>query len=262
MAYQALAVEVAEGVARVTLNRPESFNAMNMEMCRELAALALDCQEREDVRAVLITGAGKAFCAGGDLASFQAQGDGLTRHVTEMATVLHVAISRLARMEAPVVAAVNGVAAGAGFSLVTACDLVLAAESARFTMAYTRAGLSPDGSGTYFLPRIVGLRRAMEMALTNPVLSASEAQAWGIVNRVLPDDACLDEAGRLARSLAAGPTRAYGAVKKLLATSFDDSLEGQLERETHYIAEMTRTADAREGIAAFLEKRRPTFSGR
>jgi len=262
MSYSTIAVEVADGVARVTLNRPASFNAMNLEMCRELAALALDCQERDDIRVVLVTGAGKAFCAGGDLAAFRAQGDGLTRHVKEMATVLHVALSRFARMEAPLLAAVNGVAAGAGFSLVTASDLVVAAEGARFTMAYTRAGLSPDGSSTWYLPRIVGLRRAMEMALMNPVLSAEEAKAWGLVNKVVPDGECLAEAEKLARGLAEGPPRAYGAVKKLLALSLDSSLESQLERETHYIAEMTRTADAREGIAAFLEKRKPTFTGR
>jgi len=259
--YQTLGFEIVEGMATITLNRPESLNAMNMEMCRELMSAALDCEEAQ-VRAVVVTGAGKAFCAGGDLATFHAEKDDLPRYVKEMATALHVSLSRLARLDAPVLAAVNGVAAGGGFSLVTACDLAVAARSARFTMAYTRAGLSPDGSSTYFLPRIVGQRRAMELALLNPVLSADEALDWGIVNRVVDDGACLAETMRLARELADGAPLAHAAVKRMLAASLNDTLESQLERETGSIAGMARTADAREGIAAFLEKRKPRFQGR
>jgi 2-(1,2-epoxy-1,2-dihydrophenyl)acetyl-CoA isomerase len=261
VAYATLGFEIAADVATITLNRPESLNAMNMEMCRELMSAVLDCEEAR-VRAVVVTGAGKAFCAGGDLATFHAQKDSLPRYVKEMATALHVSLSRLARLDAPVLAAVNGVAAGGGFSLVCACDLVLAARSARFTMAYTRAGLSPDGGSTYFLPRIVGQRRAMELALLNPVLSADEARDWGIVNRVVDDAACLAETMRLARELADGAPLAHAAVKRMLAASLNDTLESQLERETGSIAGMARTADAREGIAAFLEKRKPRFHGR
>ena len=261
MAYATLGFEIAADVATITLNRPESLNAMNMEMCRELMSAALDCEEAQ-VRAVVVTGAGKAFCAGGDLATFHAQKDSLPRYVKEMATALHVSLSRLARLDAPVLAAVNGVAAGGGFSLVCACDLVLAARSARFTMAYTRAGLSPDGGSTYFLPRIVGQRRAMELALLNPVLSADEALDWGIVNRVVDDGACLAETMRLARELADGAPLAHAAVKRMLSASLNDTLESQLDRETRNIAGMARTADAREGIAAFLEKRKPRFQGR
>lgn len=262
MAYETLNFEIADQVGRITLMRPDSFNAMNLEMTRELMAVAIECGENPDVRAVLITGTGKAFCAGGDLPSFRAQGDRLARHVKEMTTYLHAAISRFAWMPAPLVGAINGVAAGAGFSLALACDLSLAAESARFTMAYTRAGLSPDGSSSYYLPRLVGLRRAMELSLTNRALSAAEALEWGLVNRVVADADCLSEAEALAKQLAAGATRAYGAVKQMLTLSLGDSLEGQLEREARFIAEMAHTEDAREGIAAFCEKRPPSFRGR
>lgn len=262
MAYETLRFEIRDRVARITLERPDRFNAMNLEMSRELMSLAIECGENPEIRAVLLTGAGKAFCAGGDLPSFRATGDGLARHVKEMTTYLHAAISRFAWMAPPLVVAVNGVAAGAGFSLALAADLAVAAQSARFTMAYTRAGLSPDGSSSYYLPRLVGLRRAMELSLTNRQLSAEEALDWGIVNRVVADEACLEQAEALAVELAGGATRAYGAVKKLLAMSFGDSLEGQLERETRSIAEMAHTADAREGIEAFCEKRPPSFAGR
>jgi len=260
--YETLDFEIRDQLARITLNRPDRFNAMNLEMSRELMTLAIECGENPELRAVLITGAGKAFCAGGDLPSFRAKGDGLARHVKEMTTYLHAAISRFAWMQAPLIGAVNGVAAGAGFSLALACDLVVAAQSARFTMAYTRAGLSPDGSSSYYLPRLVGLRRALELSLTNRVLGADEALEWGIVNRVVADADCMTRAEALAQELAAGPTRACGAVKKLMLMSLNDSLEGQLERETRCIAEMTHTADAREGIEAFCDKRPPRFSGR
>jgi 2-(1,2-epoxy-1,2-dihydrophenyl)acetyl-CoA isomerase len=170
-------------------------------------------------------------------------------------------MSRLARANAPLITAVNGAAAGAGMSLAIAGDLVLAAESARFTMAYTRAGLTPDGSSTYFLPRIVGLKRALELTLTNRVLSAQEALEWGIVTRVVANDDLLREASDLAQELADGPTLALGAAKRLLHASLDDRLETQMELETRAIADMSLTADGREGIAAFHEKRAPGFRG-
>ena len=261
MAYRNFDFEIEDGVAAITLNRPEAFNAMSKEMAQELMAVSIACGEDEAVRAVLITGAGKAFCAGGDLAEFGAITEGLAAHLLEMTTYLHAAISRFAWMDAPLIAAVNGVAAGAGMSLAVASDLVIAAESARFTLAYTKAGLTPDGSSTYYLPRIIGLRRTMELALTNRVLSAAEAVEWGIANKVVADAQCLDEAHRLALELANGPTLAYGGVKKLLNMSLTDSLEGQLERESRFIGKMAHTADAREGIAAFRAKRKPTFSG-
>jgi 2-(1,2-epoxy-1,2-dihydrophenyl)acetyl-CoA isomerase len=261
MPYSTLLLDIRDHVAHLTLNRPEAYNTITDEVTRELMRAALECDQDPSVRAVLITGAGKAFSAGGDLRGFAAQHDVLPAHIKELTTYLHAAISFLTRMRAPVIAAVNGVAAGAGMSLVCASDIAIAAESARFTMAYTAAGLSPDGSGTFFLPRIVGLRRALDLALTNRVLSAREAQEWGLVSRVVPDDELQAQAGELAARLAAGPTRALGAAKRLIRESWNQTLETQLIFESESIAEMTRTADAWEGIHAFLEKRPPSFKG-
>jgi len=165
-------------------------------------------------------------------------------------------------MDPPVVAAVHGAAAGAGMSLACACDLVVAAESARFTMSYSNAGLTPDGSSTYYLPRLVGLRRATELTLTNRRLSAQEAMEWGIVTRVVPDEDLSEEATALASQLAAGATKALGAAKRLLQSGWTETLETQMEHETQTIADMARTSDAPEGIAAFLEKRQAEFTGR
>ena len=256
-----LLYEVKDHVARITFNRPDAANALNLEMALDLMHASIQASEDAGVRAVLITGAGKMFSGGGDLKSFAAQGDALPGHLKETALYLHAAISRFVRMDAPVIAAVNGSAGGAGMSLCLFADLVLAAESAKFTMAYTRAGLNPDGGSTYFLPRIVGVRRALELAMTNRVLSAREAADWGIVTRVVPDAELLKEADALARQLAAGATRALGKAKRLLHHSFSESLETQMEIEAQAIADSARTRDAREGIAAFIAKRKPTFSG-
>jgi len=171
------------------------------------------------------------------------------------------AISRFARMRAPIVAAVNGTAAGAGFSMVCATDLAIAADHAKLTMAYTGAGLSPDGSSSYFLPRIIGQRRTFELMLTNRVLTAAEALDWGLLNEVVPADELMATAEKRVAQLASGPTNAHAVVKRLLATSATESLETQMEHETRGIAECARTADGREGITAFLEKRKPSFEG-
>jgi 2-(1,2-epoxy-1,2-dihydrophenyl)acetyl-CoA isomerase len=192
---------------------------------------------------------------------FGEAGDGASALIKEMAGDLHMGISRLARMNAPVIAAVNGTAAGAGFSLALSADLVISVDSAKFVMAYTNAGLSPDGSSSYFLPRRVGDRRARELMLTNRVLTADEALDWGIVNQVVAE-ADLDETvGKLANKIAAGPTLAYGQVKALLNASFDNGLETQMELESRGIADMARSRDGKEGIQAFLAKRKPEFKG-
>ena len=258
---ETLLYEVKDHVARVTFNRPDAANALNMQMALDLMHASIQASEDRAVRAVLITGAGKMFSGGGDLKSFAAQGDALPGHLKETALYLHAAVSRFVRMDAPVIVAVNGSAGGAGMSLCLFADLVLAAESAKFTMAYTRAGLSPDGSSTYFLPRIVGVRRALELALTNRVLTAREAADWGIVTKVVPDAELLTQADALARQLAAGATRALGSAKRLMHHSFTESLETQMELEAQAIADAARTRDAREGIAAFIAKRKPAFSG-
>ncbi len=260
MKYETLLLDLTDGVAEITLNRPSAANAMDPQMSKELSSLAIHCDSTPEIRAVLITGAGKMFCAGGDLKGFANEAN-IRAALLSMAGDLHLAISRFARMSAPVIAAVNGTAAGAGFSLAMSADMAIAAERSVFTMAYTRAGLSPDGSSTYFMPRRIGDRRTRELMLTNRVLSAQEAYEWGIVNQVVADGELLDTARGLARKLAAGPTQAYGAVKTLLNHSFDNALEAQMELESRSIAGLAGGEDGQEGISAFVAKRKPDFKG-
>jgi len=262
MEYKALLFDVQDNVAHITLNRPDAANSINEEMGKDLMQAALRCDEDPEIRAVLISGVGKIFSGGGDLKAFTVKGDQLPYHVKEITTYLHAAMSRLTRMDAPVVAAVHGAVAGAGMSIAIACDIVVAAETTRFTVAYTRAGLVPDGSSTYFLPRIVGLKRALELTLTNRIFSAQEALQWGLVTRVVPDNELLAQARAIAVQLAAGPTRAYGISKRLLHSGWTETLETQMENESQAIANSARTADAREGIKAFLEKRPPIYKGK
>lgn len=262
MAFTTLDYDHSDGVAWITFKRPERFNALDPTMARELCDVANRCSSDRTVRAVVMTGSGdQAFCAGGDVSVFGERLDDIEVLVKEMTTYLHAAVSRFARMRAPLVAAVNGVAAGAGFSLVTCCDLAIAAETATFTSAYTRIGLTPDGSSTHFLARLVGTRRAMELYLTNRVLSATEALDWGLVNRVVPAGQLAAEADVLARKLAEGPTAAHGGVKALLQSAASESLETQMELETRFIAAAGASADGQEGIRAFLEKRPARFTG-
>lgn len=262
MSDDTIELSIRDGVAHLTFNRPEAANSMNVELARELMYATLACDEDPSVRAVLLSGAGRMFSGGGDLKTFATKGETLPHYLKELTTYLHAAVSRLTRMAAPVIAAVHGSAAGAGLSLACAADLVLAADGAKFTVAYTRAGLVPDGSSTYFLSRIVGLRRALELTLTNRVLSAAEAMALGIVTRVVPEASLFREAQALAAELAAGPTQAFAAAKRLLHSGWTGTLETQMELETRAIGDIARTADAREGIAAFVAKRVPTFRGR
>jgi 2-(1,2-epoxy-1,2-dihydrophenyl)acetyl-CoA isomerase len=260
--YENLRLELSEGVARITLARPRAANTIDLALARELADAALRCDEDAAVRAVLVTGEGRMFCAGGDLTAFAGAGEGVPALLKQITAHLHVAISRFARMRAPVVAAVNGPAAGAGLSLACAADLAVASDAATFTLAYTGVGLAPDGSSTWFLPRLIGARRTAELMLTNRTLSAAEALEFGLVNRVVPAASLLAEAESLARQLAAGATEAFGAVKRLLLLSGSQSLESQMEWEARAIADAARTHDGAEGIAAFLAKRPPRFEGR
>lgn len=253
--------EVENGVGRITFDRPDHANAMNLRFMEELGEVAVRCDEDPAIRCVLVTGSGRFFSAGGDLSSFDAAAD-MAEFLEEMTGHLHAAIVRFARMNAPLVAAVNGVAAGAGFSFVLAADIAIAAASARFTSAYTASGLTPDGSSTFYLPRIVGVRRAAELFLTNRRLDAGEALEWGIVNQVVDDAELMTVAGSLAEKLAAGATVAYGRTKAMLLASTGDALERQLDLESQTIASMARTRDGAEGVTAFLEKRRPEFEGR
>ena len=263
MSFETILYEVADHVATITINRPKAANAMGPLTAKEFCVAAMDAESDPAVRAVVLTGAGKMFCAGGDLGAFAKAGDGARKLLMQMTGDLHLGLSRLGRGKAPVICAVNGTAAGAGFSLVMACDLAIAAESAVFTMAYTRAGLSPDGSSTFYMPRKLGDRRARELMLTNRVLSSQEALDWGVVNQVVPDADLQTEAMALARKLAAGPTAAFGAVKTLLNGTFEQTLESQMELEARSIAGLAADGDGdgREGISAFVEKRKPQFKG-
>jgi len=263
MTYQTLTVERAGGVATLTLNRPEAFNALNRMLGRALFDDVLEVDEDPAVRCIVITGAGKAFCAGGDVKDFA---DNLSRIgivIKELTTYLHGAVSRLARTEKPVVMAINGMAAGGGFSLALAGDLVIAAESARFIMAYTKIAATPDGSSSYFLPRLVGLRRALELYLTNRMLTAREALEWGMVTRVVPDAEFRAHVDALARELAQGPTKAFGGAKRLFHQSTWESLETQMELEAQAIAASGHTEDFAAGVTAFSQKKQPPpFQGR
>ena len=262
MSYQHLIVERAAQVATITLNRPEALNALDLALGRELFHAALEVDEDPGIRCVVVTGAGKAFCAGGDVKGFV---DNLPRigvHIKELTTYLHGAVSRLCRSDKPVIMAVNGVAAGGGFSLALSGDLVVATESARFTMAYSKIAATPDGSSSYFLPRLIGLRRALELYVSNRVLSARDALEWGLVTRVVPDTEFKTSVEALARELAQGPTKAFGAAKRLLHQSTWESLETQMELEAQAIAASGHTRDFAAGVTAFANKQTPTFEGR
>jgi 2-(1,2-epoxy-1,2-dihydrophenyl)acetyl-CoA isomerase len=262
MQYQTLLFEVKGSIARITLNRPEASNSMNVDMAKELMQVAMHCSEAPGIRAVIITGKDNSFfCPGGDVKAFNTQGENLPYYLKEMTTYVHSAVSRLTRMDAPLIVAVNGTAAGVGMGLVCTGDIVVAAESARFVVAYTRIGLSPDAGTTYFLPRIVGMRRAVELVLTNRELSAQEAFELGIVTQVVPDAEVLGRADAIAAEMAAGATEALGTSKRLLHTGWNETLETQMENESEGIVNISRTSDTHEGIAAFIEKRKPNFKG-
>ena len=261
MAPQPMLFEKRDGVARITINRPEEANSIDGPMMKTLFEIAIECSEDAEVRAILLTGTGDFFCAGGDLKFFMKNSGRVGHLLKEGTTYLHTAQALFARMDAPMVVAVNGIAAGGGASLAFSGDIILAAQSASFTMAYTAAGLSPDGGSTYYLPRLIGLRRAQELFLTNRRFSAEEACDWGLVTRVVPDAELMEEAEALVQRFAKGPSQAFGAVKRLLASTFETPMETQLERETRYIAANMSSHDGLEGITAFIEKRAPKFTG-
>jgi 2-(1,2-epoxy-1,2-dihydrophenyl)acetyl-CoA isomerase len=250
------------GVATIRMNRPERMNAYNREMGEALLAEAAAAAGDPSVRCIVLTGAGKAFSAGGDVemfASFRGEGPG---EFLDLTIFLHAFIATLRRAPKPVVAAVNGVAAGAGFSMALACDAAVAAASARFTLAYQNIGLSPDGGMTFFLARAVGTQRAMEMTLFQRILTADQAASWGLVQEVFPDAEFGKRVSDLAGRLATGPTLAYARAKELYNRAVSQPLETQLEEERQNIARSAQTADFREGVAAFLGKRPPRFEGR
>lgn len=247
------------GIARLTLNRPEMGNAINVPLARALMEAAIECDEDESIRVVTLTGAGKLFCGGGDVGAFAGAGDKFSALLKELTAYVHSAVSRFSRMGKPMVTIINGPAAGAGFNLSLLGDIAIAAQSAHFTTAYTGIGLTPDGGATWLLPRLVGLRRAQEIILLNKRVSATEAAEIGMITRVVANDALAAEAEAIVTQLATGATRALGRTRTLLAGSFDTALETQLELEARNIAAAGRDAEGREGVAAFLAKRKPDF---
>lgn len=258
MSQTMVKVETRGPVAIVTLDRPDNGNTLTVQLGMDLLAAAITCSRNPGIRAVVLTGAGRHFCFGGDLAAMMARGGAVDAHISELTGYLHSAISHFVRMDAPVIAAVNGTAAGGGVGFVAMADLAVAGESSKFTLAYTAVALVPDCSTSFFLPRILGVKRTKELMLTNRTLSAAEALEWGLVNRVVADSEVLATALALADTLAAGPIRAFGETKRLLAQSMA-GLESQMVLESEGISRQAATAEGQEGIAAFLEKRRPRF---
>lgn len=251
-------LELADGIARITLNRPEQGNSLDLPLARALLAAVIRCDHDPVVRCVVLTGAGRMFCVGGAIDGFAGAGDRAGDYLSELASTMGLAVSRLARMAKPLLVLVNGPAAGAGFSLALLGDVALASRGAHFTAAYTAIGLVPDCGLTWWLPRMAGLRRAQELILTNRRVGAEEATAIGLVTRLADD---LEAEGReLAATLARGPTGALGASRRLLLDSGTTSLETQLELETRAIAAAGGGAEGQEGVAAFLAKRPPDFA--
>jgi len=248
-------------VARVTLNRPEIGNAIDLDMARALVKTAIRCDTDVAIRCVVLTGAGRFFCVGGDLAIFAEAGERRSSFLSELAGTLHMAVSRFMRMAKPLLILVNGPAAGAGLSLALSGDVVLAARSAHFAVAYSAIGLTPDGGLSWFLPRLVGLRKAQDMILTNRRVGAEEAESIGLITRAVDDDAFEEEGVNMAARLARSATAALGAARALLLESFPESLETHLEREARAISAAAGSAESGEGIAAFLAKRKPSFEG-
>jgi 2-(1,2-epoxy-1,2-dihydrophenyl)acetyl-CoA isomerase len=250
--------EVEAGVMTITLNRPEVLNAFTAAMQGGFRA-ALGRAEAEEVRAVVLTGAGRGFCVGQDLNEFR---DGDFDVGERLRSSFNLSALALQRLEKPVIAAVNGVAAGAGWSLACACDIRIAADSATFVPAFVNIGLVPDTGGSFFAARLLGYSRAFEWLASGRPLTAADAHAWGLVSEVVPADRVLGRAGELAAELALLPTRAIGLTKRLLEHASSADLEEQLELEAKLQAAAAQSEDFREGVAAFLEKREPRFSGR
>lgn len=255
-------VSVEGPVATVRLNDPASLNALSVELAAELDAAVAELSSDERIRCLVLTGTGRGFCAGGDVQSFYDAREDPHPVMQAVLDGLHGAVRRLLDAPFPTIAAINGVVAGAGMGVAMATDLAVAVDSAVFTMAYTGIGVSPDGSSTFFLPRLVGTRRAMDMILTNRRLSASEAEELGLVNRAVPEEEFASTVEDLARRLAAGPTLAYVRARDLVRASLANDPGAQMDAEAAGILAAGETYDFLEGITAFVEKRRPTFEGR
>lgn len=259
MSGDGIALAVGDGIARITLDRPEAGNAITLPMARALLAAAIRCESDPAIRCILITGSGRLFCAGGDVQLIAGAGERRGEVLSELIATFHAAVQRLARASKPLVTLVNGPAAGAGFSLALLGDVVIGARSAHFTAAYGAIGLTPDGGLSWLLPRLVGLRKAQDIILGNRRIKAEEAEAIGIVTRIVEDEALADEGLRVAKAFADGPVEALCAARALLYDSFEAGFETQLDRELRSMAAAGASGESEEGLAALLEKRAPDF---
>ena len=251
------------GILSLTLNRPDKLNAFNPEMHKLLRDALEEARDEAAVRAVLLTGSGRGFCAGQDLSERNVSADAAPIDLSvSLGSNYNPLVRRLRALPKPVVCAVNGVAAGAGANIALACDIVLAARSASFVQSFSKLGLVPDSGGTYFLPRLVGSARAMGLALLAERLSADEAERWGLIWKAVDDDRLVEEATSIARALAAGPTKGYGLIKKALHASAGNSLDAQLDLERDLQRDAGFSEDYREGVAAFMQKRKPQYKGK
>jgi 2-(1,2-epoxy-1,2-dihydrophenyl)acetyl-CoA isomerase len=256
-------LEVAQGIAHLTLNRPDASNGMSAEFLQALCERIMECHGRPDVRVMLIRGNGKNFCAGGDVHTFASKGERMPDYLRVATAWLQNAVTGLIRLEAPVISSVQGFAAGGGgFGLVCASDLVIAADNAKFLAGATRVGMAPDAGVSVTLPRLVGLRRAADIILNNPILTAAEARDLGIVNRVVPAADLEGASLAWARELAEGPPKAMAAAKRMLWAGVGLGVDACLSEEARTVSELSGMADAREGLAAVIERRKPVFTGR
>lgn len=256
---ESILFEKIGGVAKITLNRPNVFNSFNREMALAFQQRLDECEKDDTIRAIYITGDGKAFCAGQDLAeAVDPNGPELTKIVTEHYNPI---ITRLRKIEKPIVAAVNGVAAGAGANIALACDICVATESASFIQAFSKIGLIPDSGGTYFLPRIIGLQRASALTILGDKVSAKDAEQMGMIYKSFGDDTFKEESFKIAETLSKMPTKGIGLTKRALNESYNNTLEQQLKLEDELQTAAGKTHDYNEGVNAFLEKRKPEFKG-